>query len=96
LTRRDFARDVLLSLSGDVDACITLASAGPAPLGIQSTGNAVFNTPASMLRNPALSLPLLECDGLPLGLQLLGFPGQERALSGVAGWVQGLGGNKAK
>ena len=48
-----------------------------------------------MLRNPALSLPLLECDGLPLGLQLMGFPGQERALSGVAGYVQGLGGKKA-
>ena len=96
LTKRDYARDVLLSLSGDVDACITLASAGPAPLGIQSTGNAVFNMPASMLRNPALSLPLLECDGLPLGLQLLGFPGQERALSGVAGYVQGLGKTKAQ
>jgi Asp-tRNA(Asn)/Glu-tRNA(Gln) amidotransferase A subunit family amidase len=95
LKRRDFAREVLLSLAGDVDACITLGSAGPAPLGIGSTGNAVFNMPASMLRNPALSLPLLRADGLPLGLQLLGFPGQERALSGIAGYVQGLGGKKA-
>ena len=91
LKRRDFARDVLMSLAGDVDALITLGSAGPAPLGIHSTGDAVFNMPASMLRNPALSLPLLEAGGLPLGVQLLGYPNQERALSGIAGWVTALG-----
>jgi Asp-tRNA(Asn)/Glu-tRNA(Gln) amidotransferase A subunit family amidase len=90
LRRRDYARENLLSLAPDVDACITLASAGPAPLGIGSTGNAVFNMPASFLRNPALSLPLLSADGLPLGLQLLGFPNRERDLSGVAGWVTAL------
>lgn len=94
LKKRDHARDVLMGLAGDVDACITLGSAGPAPLGIQSTGNAVFNMPASMLRNPALSLPLLKCDGLPLGLQLLGFPNQERALSGVASWTTAFGQKK--
>jgi len=91
LKKRDYARDVLMGLAGDVDACITLGSAGPAPLGIGSTGNAVFNMPASMLRNPALSLPLLKVDGLPLGLQLLGYPNCERALSGVAAWVSEFG-----
>jgi len=90
LARRDHARDVLMSLAGDVDACVTLGSAGPAPLGIGSTGNAVFNMPASMLRNPALSLPLLKVGGLPLGVQLLGFPNRERQLSATAGWVFGL------
>jgi len=94
LKKRDYARDVLMGLSGDVDACITLGSAGPAPLGIESTGNAVFNMPASMLRNPALSLPLLKCDGLPLGLQLLGFPNRERALSGIAAWTVAFGSKK--
>ncbi len=94
LKKRDHAREVLLSLAGDVDACITLGSAGPAPLGVQSTGNAVFNMPASMLRNPALSLPLLKSGGLPLGVQLLGFPNQERALSGIAAWVMEFGGKK--
>lgn len=94
LKKRDYARDVLMGLAGDVDACITLGSAGPAPIGIESTGNAVFNMPASMLRNPALSLPLLKCDGLPLGLQLLGFPNQERALSGIAAWTVAFGQKK--
>ena len=94
LKKRDHARDVLMGLAGDVDACITLGSAGPAPIGIESTGNAVFNMPASMLRNPALSLPLLKCDGLPLGLQLLGFPNRERALSGIAAWTTAFGQKK--
>jgi Asp-tRNA(Asn)/Glu-tRNA(Gln) amidotransferase A subunit family amidase len=94
LKRRDHAREVLLSLAGDVDACVTLGSAGPAPIGIGSTGNAVFNTPASMLRNPALSLPLLKVDGLPLGFQLLGYPNRERALSAIAAWVMELGRRK--
>ncbi len=94
LKKRDYARDVLMGLSGDVDACITLGSAGPAPIGIESTGNALFNMPASMLRNPALSLPLLKCDGLPLGLQLLGFPNRERALSGIAAWTVAFGSKK--
>jgi len=91
LRRRDFMRDLLMSLLGDVDACITLGAPGPAPLGIQSTGNAVFNVPASALRCPAVSLPLMEVGGLPVGVQLLGFPLHERDLSGIAGFVGGLG-----
>ena len=45
----------------------------------------------NLQRNPALSLPLLKCDGLPLGLQLLGFPNRERALSGIAAWTTAFG-----
>jgi Asp-tRNA(Asn)/Glu-tRNA(Gln) amidotransferase A subunit family amidase len=47
-----------------------------------------------MLRNPALSLPLLKSGGLPLGVQLLGYPNRERALSGIAAWVMEFGGKK--
>jgi Asp-tRNA(Asn)/Glu-tRNA(Gln) amidotransferase A subunit family amidase len=94
LRRRDYMRDMLVALSPDVDACITLGSAGPAPLGIESTGNAIFNVPASALRTPALSLPLLAVDGLPQGLQLIGYPTRERDLSAIAGYVLGLGERK--
>jgi Asp-tRNA(Asn)/Glu-tRNA(Gln) amidotransferase A subunit family amidase len=87
LLHRDAMRDALLALVGDVDACVTLASAGVAPLGIESTGDAVFNHPASALRTPAFSLPLLRVGALPLGLQLIGFPGRDRELSGIAGFL---------
>jgi Asp-tRNA(Asn)/Glu-tRNA(Gln) amidotransferase A subunit family amidase len=84
LVRRDAMQQALLALAGDVDAFITLSSSGPAPLGIESTGDPKFNSAVSALRVPALSLPVLQVDGLPLGLQLVGFPHRERHLSGVA------------
>ena len=89
LRRRDAIREALLALAPDIDACITLAAPGAAPEGIETTGNAVFNVPASSLRCPAISLPLLAAGGMPLGLQLLGYPNRERALSGVAAWLLG-------
>lgn len=87
LRRRDFARDMLTSLAGDIDACITLAARGIAPPGIASTGDAIFNAPGSALRTPAISLPMLTVNGLPVGVQLLGFPGHDRDLSALAGYV---------
>jgi Asp-tRNA(Asn)/Glu-tRNA(Gln) amidotransferase A subunit family amidase len=37
-----------------------------------------------------VSLPVLEAEGLPLGLQMLGFPQQDAVLFGLAGWVEGV------
>jgi Asp-tRNA(Asn)/Glu-tRNA(Gln) amidotransferase A subunit family amidase len=87
LVRRDAMRDTLLALAGQFDACITLAAPGVAPLGLMSTGNPVFNHPASALRCPAMSLPVLSAKGLPLGLQVLGFPGRDHDLSAIAGYI---------
>ena len=90
LHRRDVMHERLVLLADEADACITLSAAGVAPVGITYTGNSIFNVPASALRCPAISLPLLRLGGLPLGVQLLGQPLGERALSGVAGFVAGL------
>ncbi len=87
LHRRDEMRALLIALADEADACITLAAPGPAPLGIASTGNAIFNLPASALRTPAVSLPLLAVDGMPLGVQLIGYPQRDRELSGIAAFV---------
>ena len=89
-------RDALLTLAGDIDACITLATPGAAPLGIESTGNAVFNHPASALRTPAIALPLLRADGLPLGVQLIGYPQRDRDLSAPASFMLGFGAETGK
>ena len=90
LHRRDVMHERLVLLADEADACITLSAAGVAPVGITYTGNSIFNVPASALRCPAISLPLLRLGGLPLGVQLLGQPLGERALSGGAGFVAGL------
>jgi Asp-tRNA(Asn)/Glu-tRNA(Gln) amidotransferase A subunit family amidase len=84
LARRDDMTRALEALAGDVDALITLSAMGPAPVGLAATGDTRCNAAASALRVPALSLPVFEVGGLPLGLQLLGFAHRERALSGIA------------
>ena len=40
-----------------------------------------------MLGVPAISLPVLQDDGLPLGLQLFGFADRDAELYSIAGGV---------
>jgi Asp-tRNA(Asn)/Glu-tRNA(Gln) amidotransferase A subunit family amidase len=84
LRRRAEVRRTYESLSGVADLCITLSASGAAPIGIESTGNPAFAAPSSLLGVPALSLPLLEDEGLPLGLQALGFFQRDADLFGFA------------
>ena len=83
-------RAVYQALAEDFDACITLSAPGAAPVGLASTGNAAFVIPGSMLGVPAISLPVLQDEGLPLGLQLIGFADADAALFSTAGAVLAL------
>lgn len=57
----------------DLDLWITPPAQGPAPAGLESTGNPVMNLPWTQAGLPALSLPAgRNTEGLPLGLQLIG------------------------
>jgi Asp-tRNA(Asn)/Glu-tRNA(Gln) amidotransferase A subunit family amidase len=42
-----------------------------------------------MLGCPALTIPVLADEGLPLGMQLLGRTDEDAALFGVATWITG-------
>jgi Asp-tRNA(Asn)/Glu-tRNA(Gln) amidotransferase A subunit family amidase len=90
LTRRDAMRIAFDALTHHVDAVVTLAAPGAAPRGLQSTGNPVFNAVATALRVPAISLPLLEVDGMPVGVQLICFASSEAALSAYAQYLLDL------
>jgi len=84
---RDRRRAVYHTLVEEFDACITLSAPGAAPIGLGSTGDPIFVVPGSMLGVPALSLPVLDDGGLPLGLQLLGFAHSDASLFATAGSV---------
>ncbi len=90
LAQRQTMRVAQRALHGEIGALVTLSAPGPAPVGLTATGNPVFNAPATALGAPAISLPLFEVDGMPVGLQIIGFPGEDRALSGIANWALGF------
>jgi Asp-tRNA(Asn)/Glu-tRNA(Gln) amidotransferase A subunit family amidase len=90
LEGRERVRAIYAELAADCDGCITLAAAGAAPVGLQSTGDPSFAIPCSLLGVPALTLPLLEAEGFPLGLQLMGFSGRDADLFAVAGGCEAV------
>ncbi len=87
LATRAAARAAHAMLLGECDVLLTLAAPGGAPLGIDATGDTVFNIPATYLGAPALSLPLMTVQGLPLGLQAIGFMDRDAELFESAGWI---------
>jgi Asp-tRNA(Asn)/Glu-tRNA(Gln) amidotransferase A subunit family amidase len=87
LSERQRIRDVYATLHPTCDACMTLSAPGAAPLGLEWTGTPIFTVPTSLLGVLSLSLPVLEDDGLPLGLQVIGFRDQDAELFSVADMI---------
>jgi Asp-tRNA(Asn)/Glu-tRNA(Gln) amidotransferase A subunit family amidase len=90
LGERARIRQAYAKLAALCDACVTLPAPGPAPVGLRSTGDPIFAVSGSLLGVPALALPHLEAEGLPLGLQIMGFEQQDAAAVAVANWIDGL------
>jgi Asp-tRNA(Asn)/Glu-tRNA(Gln) amidotransferase A subunit family amidase len=87
LLRRDQMSAAYAMLAPEIDAYVTLSASGPAPVGLGSSGDPAFAVPFTTIRAPALSVPVLAVDGLPLGLQIGGFAHREQALSGIAAYI---------
>ena len=89
LADREGARQAYASLRG-YDLCISLSATGAAPLGLSSTGDPVFGATSSLLGVPSLSLPLLQTEGMPLGLQLMGFADEDAEMFANAAAVRAV------
>jgi len=74
------ARLALADLMGDYDAILTPSAPGAAPHGIGATGVANFNWLWTLMGTPCVNIPgLADATGLPLGVQIVGRFGRDRA-----------------
>jgi Asp-tRNA(Asn)/Glu-tRNA(Gln) amidotransferase A subunit family amidase len=70
------------------DAILTPAAPGPAPKGLDSTGDPSFCTLWTLCGMPCISLPFLQSStGLPIGVQLVGPRDGDARLLRTAKWL---------
>jgi Asp-tRNA(Asn)/Glu-tRNA(Gln) amidotransferase A subunit family amidase len=91
LEARKIFRDTLEDIFLDYGTILTPPARGVAPKGLGTTGDPVFCGLWTYLGVPAVTIPLLEVDGLPLGVQLVGAPRDDaRLLRTARGLVRQL------
>jgi Asp-tRNA(Asn)/Glu-tRNA(Gln) amidotransferase A subunit family amidase len=71
-----------------LDVLVTPSAPGQAPKGLEWTGDLAFNFIWTSLHVPCVTVPAGEGpDGLPLGIQVVGRLGEDRAVLAWAQWV---------
>jgi Asp-tRNA(Asn)/Glu-tRNA(Gln) amidotransferase A subunit family amidase len=74
------ARLALADLMGGYDVILTPSAPGAAPHGIGATGQAIFNLLWTLMGTPCVNVPgLVDAAGMPLGVQIVGRFGRDRA-----------------
>jgi amidase len=72
----------------DYDALLVPSAPGEAPVGLEATGNPIFNRMWTLLHTPAVTLPShTGPNGLPVGVQVIGPLGMDDRLLAIAAWV---------
>ncbi|MHC1551307.1 amidase [Phyllobacterium sp. K27] len=70
------------------DAILTPSAPGPAPCGLESTGDSIFNGLWTLCGTPAVSLPIFKSEsGMPMGVQVVGRRGNDARLLRTARWL---------
>jgi Asp-tRNA(Asn)/Glu-tRNA(Gln) amidotransferase A subunit family amidase len=88
LTLAGAARAQIQRIFGEFDAIITPSSAGEAPAGLDNTGEPVFNAIWTLVHAPCVTVPLMTAaSGLPVGVQIVGRPGEDGKTLAVAQWL---------
>ena len=70
--QREEVKNRLAAIAPLADALISVGSPGPAPRGLGNTGDSVFNSQTSILGAPAVTVPMLAIEGIPVGIQSSG------------------------
>ncbi|MFY9839577.1 MAG: amidase [Xanthobacteraceae bacterium] len=83
------ARQVLADVMVDCDAILTPSAPGAAPHGLGATGDPMFNRLWTLMGAPCVNVAGLSDDnGLPLGVQIVGRFGRDRAALEAALFVE--------
>ncbi len=83
------ARKAAMALFEDVDVLLTPSATGPAPEGLGSTGNPIFNKLWTLTGNPCVNVTgLADPSGLPLGVQIVARFGADKVALSVADWLE--------
>jgi Asp-tRNA(Asn)/Glu-tRNA(Gln) amidotransferase A subunit family amidase len=72
------------ALRGKVDGFVTLAHIGPGQRGQPRGGTPWYNDASSAIGAPTYNLPVLAVEGVPLGIQIMGFEGEDADLAAIA------------
>jgi len=83
LNARDEFRDQIIQIMNkyNIDVWICPPTTGPAPKGLDSTGDPVMNLPWTQIGFPAVLLPTSKTEeGLPMGVQIIGKWGADEEL----------------
>lgn len=90
LALRASAQAEVESLRSRFDAVLMPAASGTAPEGFAFSGSRSFQVPWTFIGGPAWSIPGLVVEGLPFGVQIAGFVGDDLALARHAAWLEGF------
>ncbi len=91
LILRDRAGLVLEQIFGDTDALLVPSAPGPAPVGLEATGDPLFSRMWNLLQVPSIAIPFgTDQNGLPLGIQLVVPKGYDARLLDIAQWVSNI------
>ena len=82
------ARQVFADTMADYDVILTPSAPGAAPHGLGSTGNPMFNRLWTLMGTPCVNVPGLYEGDLPLGIQIVGRFGRDRAALEAALFVE--------
>jgi Asp-tRNA(Asn)/Glu-tRNA(Gln) amidotransferase A subunit family amidase len=76
-------REVMAAFFAQYPIVLSPAATGPAPLGLESTGDPRMNSPWTALGVPAILVPM-PVDGPPVGLQMNAAAGHDTELLDAA------------
>jgi Asp-tRNA(Asn)/Glu-tRNA(Gln) amidotransferase A subunit family amidase len=88
IVERACARAVYAALAAEMPVTLSLSAPAAAPVGIGATGEPACTVHTSYLGTPAVSLPLFRDEGLPLGLQVVGFEHRDADVFATAAWIE--------